>query len=147
MLIGSYIILCNNYPFMAYQFVDRENEKWKNMNIKLILCGSSISMMQKIALSYSSPIYGRRTGQIDLQPLKFLDFSSLFKDWSEEDILGAYAVLGGIPRYAEEFDRMKSLSENIITAFLDKDAFLYKEAKFLLMEELQDFANYFSILK
>jgi AAA+ ATPase superfamily predicted ATPase len=32
-------------------------------------------------------------------------------------------------------------------AFLDKDAFLYKEAKFLLMEELQDFANYFSILK
>jgi AAA+ ATPase superfamily predicted ATPase len=123
------------------------DEKWKNMNFKLILCGSSISMMQKIALSYSSPIYGRRTGQIDLQPLKYLDFREFFKDWNEEDILGAYAVLGGIPRYAEEFDRTKSLPENIIKAFLDKDAFLYKEAKFLLMEELQDFANYFSILK
>jgi AAA+ ATPase superfamily predicted ATPase len=123
------------------------DEKWKNMNLKLILCGSSISMMQKIALSYSSPIYGRRTGQIDLQPLKYLDFRNLFKDWNEEDILGAYAVLGGIPRYAEEFDRTKSLPENITRAFLDKDAFLYKEAKFLLMEELQDFANYFSILK
>jgi AAA+ ATPase superfamily predicted ATPase len=123
------------------------DEKWKNMNLKVILCGSSISMMQKIALSYSSPIYGRRTGQIDLQPLKYLDFKELFKDWNEEDILGAYAVLGGIPRYAEEFDRTKSLNENISKAFLDKDAFLYKEAKFLLMEELQDFANYFSILK
>ncbi len=123
------------------------DEKWKNMNLKLILCGSSISMMQKIALSYSSPIYGRRTGQIDLQPLKYLDFKNLFKDWNEEDILGAYAVLGGIPRYAEEFDRAKSLPENISKAFLEKDAFLYKEAKFLLMEELQDFANYFSILK
>jgi AAA+ ATPase superfamily predicted ATPase len=104
-------------------------------------------MMQKIALSYSSPIYGRRTGQIDLQPLKYLDFRNFFKDWNEEDILGAYAVLGGIPRYVEEFDRTKNLPENIIQAFLDKDAFLYKEAKFLLMEELQDFANYFSILK
>ncbi len=123
------------------------DEKWKNMNLKIILCGSSISMMQKIALSYSSPIYGRRTGQIDLQPLTYLDFRILFNEWDEEDILGAYAVLGGIPRYAEEFDKKKSLSENICRAFLDKDAFLYKEAKFLLMEELQDFANYFSILK
>lgn len=123
------------------------DEKWKNMNLKLILCGSSISMMQKIALSYSSPIYGRRTGQIDLQPLTYLDFRSLFNEWDEEDMMGAYAVLGGIPRYAEEFDKKKGLDENIIKAFLDKDAFLYKEAKFLLMEELQDFANYFSILK
>ena len=123
------------------------DEKWKNMNLKLILCGSSISMMQKIALSYSSPIYGRRTGQIDLQPLTYLNFRSLFNEWDEEGIMGAYSVLGGIPRYAEEFDRKKSLYENISKAFLDKDAFLYKEAKFLLMEELQDFANYFSILK
>lgn len=123
------------------------DEKWKNMNLKLILCGSSISMMQKIALSYSSPIYGRRTGQIDLQPLTYLDFRSSFNEWDEEDIIGAYAVLGGIPRYAEEFDRKKSLPDNIGKAFLDKDSFLYKEAKFLLMEELQDFANYFSILK
>lgn len=123
------------------------DEKWKNMKLKLILCGSSISMMQKITLSYSSPIYGRRTGQIDLQPLTYLDFRGLFSEWDEESILAAYAVLGGIPRYAEEFDRSKNVSENIKKAFLDKDAFLYKEAKFLLMEELKDFANYFSILK
>ncbi|MCZ7358146.1 MAG: ATP-binding protein [Candidatus Methanoperedens sp.] len=123
------------------------DEKWKKMNLKLILCGSSISMMQKITLSYASPIYGRRTGQIDLQPLNYLDFRGLFDDWDEESILGAYAALGGIPRYAEEFDRSKTLHENVMKAFLDKDAFLYKEAKFLLMEELKDFANYFSILK
>ncbi len=123
------------------------DEKWKNMNLKLILCGSSMSMMQKITLSYSSPIYGRRTGQIDLQPLSYLDFRNLFNEWDEEEIIGAYAVLGGIPRYAEEFDPGKSLFENIKKAFLDKDAFLYKEAKFLLMEEFKDFANYFSILK
>lgn len=123
------------------------DEKWKNMNFKLILCGSSISMMQEIALSYSSPVYGRRTGQIELKPLSYLDFRKLFKDWDEEDIMSAYAVLGGIPRYVEEFDQTKSLFENIKKAFLDRDAFLYKEAKFLLMEEFKDFANYFSILK
>jgi AAA+ ATPase superfamily predicted ATPase len=123
------------------------DQKWKDLNVKIILCGSSVSMMQRIALSYESPIYGRRTGQIHLAPLKFMDFRLLFKDWKEEDIAGAYSILGGIPRYAEEFDIRKDISENIKTAFLDKDAFLYKEAKFLLMEELKDFSNYFSILK
>ncbi|MCG7850198.1 MAG: ATP-binding protein [ANME-2 cluster archaeon] len=123
------------------------DEKWKDMGLKLILCGSSISMMQRIALSYESPIYGRRTGQIHLKPLGFLDFRLLFKDWKEEDIVGAYSLLGGIPRYAEEFNPDLGLSENIIRALLDKDAFLYKEAKFLLMEELKDFSNYFSIIK
>lgn len=123
------------------------DEKWKDMDFKLILCGSSISMMQKIALSYSSPIYGRRTGQIHLQPLTYLDFQELFGNWSQEDVVGAYAVLGGIPRYTEEFDIKNNLNNNILNALMDKDAYLYKEAKFLLMEELKDFTNYFSILK
>ncbi|HJH28956.1 MAG TPA: ATP-binding protein [Methanosarcinaceae archaeon] len=123
------------------------DEKWKGMDFKLILCGSSISMMEKIALSYSSPIYGRRTGQIHLQPFTFLDFKELFKSWSQKDIMGAYAVLGGIPRYVEEFDTKKTLNANILNGLMDKDSFLYKEAKFLLMEELKDFTNYFSILK
>jgi len=123
------------------------DEKWKDMNLKLILCGSSVSMMQKIALSYSSPIFGRRTGQIHLQPLTYRDFRGLFGKWTEENIVGAYAVLGGIPRYAEEFNLNMSLDENIQKAFLDKNAYLYKEAKFLLTEELKDFSNYFSILK
>lgn len=39
----------------------------------LILCGSLIGMMQKYALSYDSPLYGRRTAQIRLAPLPFPD--------------------------------------------------------------------------
>jgi len=129
-----------------FDYLTKHIEK-EDMGLKLILCGSSIYMMQRIAHSYESPIYGRRTGQIHLKPLGFLDFRPLFKDWKEEDIVGAYSLLGGIPRYAEEFDPNPGLSENIIRALLDKDAFLYKEAKFLLMEELKNFPNYFSIIK
>ncbi len=53
----------------------------------------------------------------------------------------------GIPRYLEEFVEEKSLMENIRERFLDRDAFLYKEADILLREELRSYANYFSILK
>lgn len=151
---GSTVLVFDELPFIyrsnpnfisILQFF--WDEKWKDMDIKLILCGSSISMMQRIALSYSSPIYGRRTGQIHLHPLSFLNFRELFSNWMYEDIVDAYATLGGIPRYAQEFDSRKSFHENILNALLDKDAFLYKEAEFLLMEELRDFTNYFSILK
>lgn len=123
------------------------DERWKKLSLKLILCGSSISMMQKIALSYASPLYGRRTGQIHLQQLDFASFCSFFKPWTIEDKIRAYAVLGGVPRYAEEFDAKATLMQNIKRKMLDKDTFLYREAKFLLMEELKDYTNYFAILK
>lgn len=123
------------------------DEGWKKLDLKLILCGSSISMMQKIALSYASPIYGRRTGQIDLKPLDFFNFCKFFEKWRIEDKIRAYSILGGIPRYAEEFDQGLALIQNIEKRILDKDSFLYREAKFLLMEELKDYTNYFAILK
>lgn len=123
------------------------DERWKKLSLKLILCGSSISMMQKIALSYASPLYGRRTGQIHLQQLDFASFCSFFKPWAIDDKIRAYAVLGGVPRYAEEFDAKATLMQNIERKMLDKDTFLYREAKFLLMEELKDYTNYFAILK
>ncbi len=44
--------------------------KLNRSKIFLILCGSSIAMMEKL-LGYKSPIYGRRTSQIKLKPLSF----------------------------------------------------------------------------
>ncbi len=42
----------------------------KGTNTYLILCGSSISMIEGI-LGYRSPLYGRRTGQWKVTPLRF----------------------------------------------------------------------------
>ena len=44
------------------------DEILKDSNVMLILSGSFISMMQKHALSYDSPLYGRRTAQMRLAP-------------------------------------------------------------------------------
>ena len=38
--------------------------------IFLVICGSSVSMMEKL-LGYKSPIYGRRTAQLKVSPLGF----------------------------------------------------------------------------
>ena len=50
----------------------------KDSNVMLILLGSSIGMMETEVLGYKSPLYGRRTGQLKLEPLKFRDTSLFF---------------------------------------------------------------------
>ena len=66
--------------------------------IKLILSGSAVSMMKKRVLGHKSPLYGRSTGQIFLQPLRFRDLREWFPGTKIEDRVKIYAVCDGIPK-------------------------------------------------
>ncbi len=57
----------------------------KNTRTKLILLGSSVSLMSSRVLSYRSPLYGRRTASIRLGPLKFHYLKEFFPhtNWDE----------------------------------------------------------------
>ncbi|HHV11018.1 MAG TPA: ATP-binding protein [Clostridiales bacterium] len=123
------------------------DEILKDRNVMVILCGSHISMMESVALNHSSPLYGRRTAQIRLHPLKFVEFSGAFAGKSFEERAKIYSVTGGVPKYVEFFDNDLSLEENIIINILNKSGFLYEEPAFLLEKEVREPVNYFSIMK
>lgn len=122
------------------------DEILKDQNVMLILCGSLISMMKKHALSYESPLYGRRTAQIRLTPLSFTTVMEHQK-LSFTDTVEQYAVTGGVPKYMEFFSGDESLYDQIESTVLSKNGFLYEEPNFLLMDEVQVPINYFSIIK
>ncbi len=122
------------------------DEILKDNNVMLILCGSLISMMKKHALSYESPIYGRRTAQIRLMPLSFTELYET-QSLSFTDAVEQYAVTGGVPKYLEFFDSTKTLYDEIGNTVLSKNGFLYEEPQFLLDNEVQIPNNYFSIIK
>ncbi len=119
---------------------------FQNRRTFFVLCGSSVRMMERLA-GYKSPIYGRRTEQILLSPLKFSDAVKLMQKTPLERAVEYYSVLGGTPAYLQLFDYSKSLKENIVKNVLPKTAFLNQEALFILREELDEPRNYFSILK
>ena len=48
------------------------DQNLKNTSTMLILLGSSIAMMENEVLDYKSPLYGRRSAQWKLEPLKLL---------------------------------------------------------------------------
>ena len=140
----QYLCLMNKGFSSIFQRI--YDEKLVNKNIMVILCGSLISMMYSEVLSYDSPLYGRRTAQIKLQPISFEYYKEFFEDKSERELIEFYSITGGIPRYILEFDRDKTPLLNIENNIFNKDNFLYSEPKFLLQEEINDLSRYFSIL-
>ena len=116
------------------------------VNVMLILSGSSISIMENKVLSYKSPLYGRRTGQLKLKPLKFRHMAE-FVDYEIEDLCNTYFVFGGVPEYLLKLDPDLEFWENVSRNMLSKGAALYEEAEFLLRTEFREPRNYMLILK
>jgi hypothetical protein len=123
------------------------DQNLKNTPTMLILLGSSIAMMETEVLDYKSPLYGRRTGQWKLDPLKLFHLKPFFPKYDHEQLVNVYSCLGGVPAYLQRFDPDKSFWENCEEKILKKGEFLYEEAEFLLREELREPRNYSSILK
>ncbi|TKJ46336.1 ATPase [Candidatus Aerophobetes bacterium Ae_b3a] len=146
-IIDEFPYLCvsnNALPSILQKIWD---EKAKENNIFLILCGSYMSFMEKEVLGSKSPLFGRRTGQIVLPPLRFGHLKDFFSHYSKKDRVYAYAIVGGTPAYLQRFSDKRTIEQNVKDEILSKNAFLYSEPRFLLMEELREPSIYFSILK
>ncbi len=64
------VIVFDEFPYLielnkgiVSQFQKIWDEILSKRNVMLILCGSSIGMMEIEVLGYKNPLYGRRTGQ------------------------------------------------------------------------------------
>jgi hypothetical protein len=90
----------------------------KDTGIFLILSGSSISMMESITMAYRSPLFGRRTGQILLSPLRFIHVLDHLQDI--KTAVEFYAVFGGTPAYIMTADTSKDIMTNIANQILKR---------------------------
>ena len=119
----------------------------KDRNVMVILCGSHISMMESQTLMYSSPLYGRRTGQIQLKQIPFRYYHEFLPDKNEKELIEYYAITGGVPKYIEVFYDSDNLYKAIDNNVLSKQGFLYDEPNFLLGREVTEVGSYFSVIK
>ena len=118
----------------------------ENKNIFLILCGSSVSVMESDIMGKKSPLHDRQTSSLEIKPFDYLESSAFFPNYSNEEKLLAYGILGGIPRYLEAFDKNKSIEDNIANKIIKNGSYLYEEPDNLLKAELRETNVYSSIL-
>jgi AAA+ ATPase superfamily predicted ATPase len=124
------------------------DEKLKNSGLMLVLCGSYIGRMETEVLGYQAPLYGRRTASTLLRPLDLPSSALFFPRYNPDDQFLAWAILGGMPYYLYTFDDQQDLFTNIRNQILNtQSGTLFSEPRLLLMEELREPRNYFSILR
>lgn len=130
-------------PSVLQELWDRRLQRG---SVVLLLCGSFIGFMEREVLGKKSPLFGRRTGQIQVAPFGYRDAARFHRRFSVVDRARAYGILGGIPTYLQTFDDERSIEQNIADHLLTEFAPLYREPEFLLREELRDVANYQGVL-
>lgn len=148
------LIIMDEFQYIGknnHAFVSVLQKIWDTMlsdkNVMLILCGSLVNMMYTQTLSYDSPLYGRRTGQIKMKQIAFRYYPQFFETLSERQLIESYAVTGGVPKYIESFEPYTDIYTAIENCVLSRESYLYEEPNFLLEKEVQDVGSYFSIIK
>ena len=146
---GKVVVVIDEFPYLIqsdkrvlgeFQYI--VDEVVRASKLHLILVGSSVGMMEEYFLSQKSPLYGRRDGQIRLEPLDFFNSWKLLGVDAEEAVK-IYGVTGGIPAYLILFSRF----EDVKRLAFSKQGFLYAEGDFLLSSELREPKVYKLILK
>lgn len=123
------------------------DEHFSKSKVKLILLGSSISMTQKLILSYNGPLFGRRTLEMFIEPFELGGVMQWFKDYDIEKVIRIYSVFGGTPAYLQHYDISLNLMQNIEANILTKGKLLYNEVEQLLNIETRQPGTYLNILK
>ncbi len=112
----------------------------------VILCAASPVYAEERFLSPRSPLYGRLTARMELQPFDFQEASRFFRGYSAVDKALSYGVFGGTPGYLSLVDDDRSVGENIRRLFLDSASPLFREPENLLRREVREPAVYSTIL-
>lgn len=150
---GPLIVVLDEFPYYVTSTPELPSllqdawERWKagTLPLILVLAGSQIALFEKHVLL--GPLFGRRTFGQQLPPLGYREAGLFFPDYSTADRIRAYAVLGGVPYYLEQFDPDLPLERNIRERILSKGQVLYDEADLFAKEELGGEAStYLSII-
>jgi len=149
-----FIIVIDEFPYLielnpgiVSVFQKIWDELLINSNIYMILCGSSIGMMETEVLGYKSPLYGRRTGSWNVGKLGFEHIHEFFPKYDIDSCFMAWAVCGGVPYYLTLFDPALSVWKNIKQKILHKGEVLYDEPENILRQEFREPRVYGLVLK
>lgn len=146
-IIDEFPYMCKSNSSIPSILQNSWDSRLKNSSVMIVLCGSSMSFIEKELLAEKNPLYGRATGIYKMNELSFQESKQFFPEYSYEDQVAAYGILGGVPHYLKQFDPKLTISQNIKKMILIRGSILYSEVEFLLRQELRETSNYNIIIQ
>ncbi|MEM3031104.1 MAG: ATP-binding protein [Candidatus Micrarchaeia archaeon] len=121
----------------------------RNRRMLIVLLGSAIGAIHKIAIGSRSPLFGRATWRYQIEPFDYQAFREALPPTDEALLVTLYATFGGMPhylRFAEEIVKGRDYLDAVEEHILKKSGLLRDEPQALLRMELKDTGRYNSIL-
>ena len=120
------VLVIDEYPYVAKSSKSLAStlqmlidEHKASSRLMLILCGSSMSYIEDHVLSYKSPLYGRRTGQMKILPFEYREVTQFYHGFNDEQLAYIYGLYGGTPQYLRQVQDGVSIEDNIKNTFLN----------------------------
>lgn len=137
------LLIIDEYPYLKQSKKKNEVDSYfqrliDNLpsNVKLILCGSYISIMKEL-LSQDNPLFGRFSLILHIKDFDYYEASLFYPQLSTRDKIAYYAVFGGCPFILENLDLTNNLQENVQQLLLNETGLFRSYIENILLREIQ----------
>jgi uncharacterized protein len=144
-VLDEFQLLAGQSPELATTLSRWWRTTGRTLPIVLVLAGSELSFFERDVLAGS--LYGRRTGQLKLEPFTAREAALFHPDYSPDDRVRAYAICGGVPYYLERFSHARPLSEHVLHEVFQRTGLLHEEAELMLRQSIADPVNHIAVLR
>ena len=148
------VLVIDEFPYFAESnddilsalqiFIDHTAQRTK---LFLILCGSSMSFMKRQVLGYESPLYGRRTREMHIRPMNFMESAEFLPERNSYEKACVYGAVGGIPMYLNRFSGKENIFRIMAKEFFTDGSVMSSEPESLILQELLDPKKYSGIIE
>jgi len=148
----DFVLVLDEFPCLAAQdrslpsLLQKFIDGGKFEAITFIICGSSQRMMQGLVLDAKAPLFGRAEQILKIEALPPGFIGKALGLRSGADMVEAWTVVGGVPRYWELARSFRSVREAASSLILDPQGPLHDEPRRLLLDDTRDVAQAASIL-
>ncbi len=137
------LLIIDEYPYLKQTKKKNEVDSYMQAvidqlpeNVKLILCGSYITIMKEI-LAEDNPLFGRFSLIQHIHDFDYYEASQFYPSLSVRDKVAFYSVFGGCPYVLENLDTDKTLRENITALLLPKTGLIRSHIENIMLKEIQ----------
>lgn len=146
------LVILDEFQLLAGQAPELESliSRWwrttgRDLPLMLVLAGSELSFFENEVLA--GRLYGRRTGQLRLEPFTAHDSALFHPGYAADDRVRTFAVCGGIPYYLDQFRDDMPLADHLLRRVLYPTGLLHQEAELMLRQSIADPVNHMAVLR
>lgn len=137
------LLIIDEYPYLKQTRKKNEVDSYMQAvidrlpsNVKLILCGSYITIMKEL-LTEENPLFGRFTLIQHIHDFDYYDASQFYPDLPIRDKVAWYGVFGGCPYVLENLNVEETLPENIKRLVLPENGIVRSHIENIMLKEIQ----------